>query len=204
MDLPTSSFALLGLLAIREMSGYELAAFADKSLGYFWPMHRSLVYRELRRLEQLGYVAGTDVRQQRVPDKRVYRLTGPGRDTLVDWLSRPGFQPPQQRNEFLVKLFFARQLETAQIQALLADYREAVAMDLADLEATVGKLDAIPEGLFGQLVARHGVRTRKAMLEWTAEVEQRLGNRPTNRGTSGGGPATNERASAPPTPGGDR
>ncbi len=204
MDLPTSSFALLGLLAIREMSGYQLAAFADKSLGYFWPMHRSLVYRELRRLEQLGYVAGTDIRQQRVPDKRVYRLTGRGHRALVDWLIRPGFQPPQQRNEFLVKLFFARQLDTAQVQALLADYREAVAMDLADLEATVGKLDAIPEGLFGQLVARHGVRTRKAILAWTAEVDQTLRNRPTPRGTGGGGRATSDNASAPPLPRGDR
>lgn len=155
-------------------------------------------------LEQLGFVAGTDVRQQRVPDKRVYRLTGSGHRALVDWLARPGFQPPQQRSEFLVKLFFARQLDAAQVQALLADYREAVAMDLADLEATVRKLDAIPEGLFGRLVARHGVRTRQAMLEWTTEVEQTLRNRPTHRGTSGGGRATNDNASAPPLPGGDR
>ncbi|HEX8133452.1 MAG TPA: PadR family transcriptional regulator [Actinomycetes bacterium] len=49
-------------------------------------MHRSLIYRELRRLEQLGYVAGSDVRQQRLPDKRIYRLTGPGRAALADWV----------------------------------------------------------------------------------------------------------------------
>jgi DNA-binding PadR family transcriptional regulator len=173
--LPTSSFALLGLLSIRTMSGYELAALADKSLAYFWPMHRSLIYRELHRLEQLGYVAGSDVRQQRLPDKRIYRLTGPGRAALVDWLAQPGFRPPQYRNEFLVKLFFAHQLQPAQVHALLADYREAVALDLADLEATVGKLDAIPQGRFGQLIAGHGMRTRRAILEWIAEAEQALG-----------------------------
>src|SRR6266511_3722518 len=77
--LPTTAFAVLGLLSLRDLSGYELAAFADQSLAYFWPMHRSLVYRELRRLEDGGYVAGTEVAQDRVPDKRVYRLTERGR-----------------------------------------------------------------------------------------------------------------------------
>jgi PadR family transcriptional regulator, regulatory protein AphA len=176
--LPTTAFAVLGLLSLRDMSGYELAAFADQSLAYFWPMHRSLVYRELRRLEEGGYVAGTQVVQDRVPDKRVYRLTELGRAALDGWLATPGFQPPRLRSEFLVKFFFARRLGHEQRWALLREYRAAVELDLADLQATADRLNEFPEGAFWQLAALHGVRTRQALLQWIADVEQALAAMP--------------------------
>jgi PadR family transcriptional regulator AphA len=176
--LPTTAFAVLGLLSLRDMSGYELAAFADQSLAYFWPMHRSLVYRELRRLEDGGYVAGTAVAQDRVPDKRVYRLTERGRAALDGWLATPDFQPPRLRSEFLVKFFFARRLGHEQPGALLREYRAAVELDLADLQATADRLNDLPEGFFWQLAALHGVRTRQALLQWIADVEQALAAMP--------------------------
>ncbi len=176
--LPTTAFAVLGLLSLRDLSGYELAAFADQSLAYFWPMHRSLVYRELRRLEDGGYVAGTEVAQDRVPDKRVYRLTERGRAALDGWLATPGFQPPRVRSEFLVKFFFARRLGREPLGALLRDYRAAVELDLADLQATADRLNDLPEGFFWQLAALHGVRTRQALLQWIADVEQALAAMP--------------------------
>ncbi len=182
--LPTTAFAVLGLLSQRDMSGYELAAFADQSLAYFWPMHRSLVYRELRRLEEGGFVAGTEVAQDRVPDKRVYRLTELGQAAFDGWLATPGFQPPRLRSEFLVKFFFARQLGHEQRRALLREYRAAVELDLADLQATVERLNERPEGLFWQLAALHGVRTRQALLQWIADVEQALAAMPVTAETT--------------------
>lgn len=175
-SLPSSALALLGVLSIREMSAYELSAFADKSLVYFWPLHRSLIYREVHRLEEMGYVVGTDIRQESVPDKRVYQLTDSGRRRFLEWLATPGFELPRYRNEFLVKFFFARHLDPERLGSLLHGYREAVELDLADLRATVDKLDATPEGSFRQLVARHGVHSRRATLAWIHEVEEALGD----------------------------
>ena len=172
--MSTSALALLGLLSIRDMSGYELSAFADKSLGYFWPMHRSLVYRELRRLEDAGHVAGTDVPQERLPDKRVYQLTDAGRTRLQEWLTAPGFESPRYRNEFLVKFFFARHITPDRLRVFLDDYRAALEQDLVDLDATVAKIEGDPDAMFGRLAARHGVHTRQAVLAWIAEVEQAL------------------------------
>jgi PadR family transcriptional regulator AphA len=177
-SLPTTAFAVLGLLSLRDTSGYELAAFADESLAYFWPMHRSLVYRELRQLEDGGYIVGTAVAQERVPDKRVYRLSERGRAALDEWLATPGFQPPRVRSEFLVKFFFARRLGHEQRWALLREYRAAVELDLADLQATADRLNDLPEGAFWRLAALHGVRTRQALLQWIADVEQALAAMP--------------------------
>lgn len=72
---PTTSFALLGLLVRSPMSGYDLASLVERSIANFWPVARSQVYGELARLDSLGYVRGSDVAQERLPDKRVYEIT---------------------------------------------------------------------------------------------------------------------------------
>jgi nucleoside-diphosphate-sugar epimerase len=78
------------------------------------------------------------------------------------------------RSEFLVKFFFARRLGHQQRWALLREYRAAVELDLADLQATADRLKDQPEAAFWHLAALHGVRTRQALLQWIADVEQAL------------------------------
>jgi PadR family transcriptional regulator, regulatory protein AphA len=173
-DPTTTALAILGLLSIRSMSGYELTAFAAMSIGHFWPMHRSLVYRELVRLEDAGYVSGTDVPQERVPDKRTYAVTPAGHRVLEAWLATPGFEPARYRNEFLVKFFFASHMGPDELRRVLDDYRTALERELADLRAIVEKTETIPGSLFGRLAALHGVRTREALLDWIDEVEDVL------------------------------
>src|SRR5919106_171688 len=74
-ELSDSSVAVLGLIAIRPTSGYDLAAFADRSIAYFWSIPRSQLYRELARLEKLDLIVGTHVAQRSAPDKRIYEIT---------------------------------------------------------------------------------------------------------------------------------
>ena len=76
--LTTSSHAVLGLLSIVPMSGYDLFQAVERSVGRFWPISKSQVYAELPRLESAGLIQGTDVHQERLPDKRVFRLTEAG------------------------------------------------------------------------------------------------------------------------------
>jgi PadR family transcriptional regulator AphA len=171
----TTTFAILGLLSIRrQASGYDLTAFADLSIGQFWPMHRSLVYRELARLEADGYVSATDVAQERVPDKRVYALTEAGTRELDAWLATPGFERPRYKNEFLVKFFFARRMSTDRLRELLDDYRATLEEDTRDLKAIVEKTKPIPGSLFGRLAALHGIRQYEALLGWIGDVEDAL------------------------------
>jgi PadR family transcriptional regulator AphA len=184
--LSTTSLAILGLLSIRGMSGYELTALAEISVGHFWPMHRSLVYRELPRLEQAGYVSGTHVAQERLPDKRTYAVTPAGRTVLDAWLAGPGFGRARYRNEFLVKFFFASRMGPDRLRELLAEYRAALELELTELGAVAKKTEAIPGALLGRLAALHGVRTREALLGWIAEVEEALEADASGRGVIAG------------------
>ena len=57
-QLPTTAYAVLGLVSFGETSGYDLKQFADRSINYFfWSPATSQIYAELRRLKSLGYVS---------------------------------------------------------------------------------------------------------------------------------------------------
>src|SRR6266498_1174193 len=45
--LTTTSHAILGLLSIAPMSGYDLYQAVEGSTGHFWPISKSQVYAEL-------------------------------------------------------------------------------------------------------------------------------------------------------------
>lgn len=173
--LPASTYAVLGLIDEAPASGYDLATFADQALGYFWPVSRTLAYRELARLEELGWVEATAIAQARYPDKRVWSITPEGREALTAWLSRPAGAGSVFRSAFLLKFMFGIRMEPDTMAALLADYRESLQTTATDLRAVIDVLEDRPESRMGRLAAMHGLRTAEARLAWVDDVEQDLG-----------------------------
>src|ERR671919_173238 len=117
VQLPPTSYAVLGLLSRRgPMSGYDLTAYADRSVAHFWPISRSLIYRESARLERLGLVRGSDVAQERLPDKRIYEVTEEGRRALDRWLGEASFEPDRGRSSFLLMFFFGERMRPSRVR----------------------------------------------------------------------------------------
>lgn len=169
MSLPTTSFAVLGLLSMAPASGYEVAQRADLSIANFWPISKSQVYGELQRLENLGQVRGTDVAQDKVPDKRVYELTTSGAEQLDAWLSEPTYEPNRGRVAFLVKVFFAHRMPRDRFRKLLERYRSEAERERAYLQQIVDELDA-PQAWFTRATALYGLRNAEATIAWADEV----------------------------------
>lgn len=171
-DLSASSLATLGLVAIGPVSGYELVAFADRSIAYFWSIPRSQLYRELARLEGLGLIAGTHVPQTSAPDKRVYEITEEGRTVLAAWVESPTLPPDRsKKNGLLLKVFMTRHAPPEALGPLLRGYRESVQRQLADLQAIADQLTNRHRARFGRLTARWGVLHAEASLAWLDEAE---------------------------------
>jgi DNA-binding PadR family transcriptional regulator len=135
--LSTSSLAVLGLVSIRPTSGYDLVAFADRSIAYFWSIPRSQVYRELPRLEELGLIAGTHVPQTSAPDKRVHEITEEGQSRPRAWVESPTLPTPGSKDGFLLKVLMARYARPESLGPLLCNYRESVKFELTHLQAIV-------------------------------------------------------------------
>jgi DNA-binding PadR family transcriptional regulator len=89
-SLSATSAALLGQLAWREQSPYELAKEMSRNLRFFWPRAESHVYREVKRLVADGHATARADATGRRP-RTVYAITDAGRAALADWLAEaPG------------------------------------------------------------------------------------------------------------------
>src|ERR687897_1992462 len=174
--LTPSTYAVLGLLARRPSSGYELGTRAAASIDNFWPLTRTHIYGELAKLEALGYVVGVEVAQEHLPDKRVYSVTAQGAQALDAWLADPDPGVPRPRQPMLVKLFFGERVAPEQAAALLTRYRRQVLARrdqfVAAAAADAAAIAADPDSprRFGRAAALFGLRRAEADLAWVDEV----------------------------------
>ncbi|GAB3705478.1 PadR family transcriptional regulator [Nocardiopsis oceani] len=95
--------ALLAALLEGEASGYDLAKRFDAGVANFWSATPQQLYRELERLEAEGLLDARVVEQQRRPNKRLFRLTGAGKEALCAFGREPA-RPTAIRDDLLVKL----------------------------------------------------------------------------------------------------
>jgi DNA-binding PadR family transcriptional regulator len=130
----TLGYALLGLLARRPRTGYELTQALRAPIGYFWTASHSQVYPELARLEADGWLRHRVVDGPGPRDTKRYSITEAGRAALASWAVTPA-PPERSRNELLLRVYSlwladpiaARGLiagEREQHQAVLARYEE--------------------------------------------------------------------------------
>lgn len=130
------TFGLLGMLAVRPWTSYELTHQVRRSLRYMWPTSEGHLYREQRRLVKLGWATVEEEPAGRRTRKR-YTITNRGREALAKWLSTEP-QEPTLQIEGIMRTFFGDQGSPAQLVASMqATSRDARAM----LDELIGFVD---------------------------------------------------------------
>jgi DNA-binding PadR family transcriptional regulator len=145
--LSTTSYAVLGLLAVRPSSTYELTRQMHRTVGRFWPRAESKLYEEPKKLVAQGLAEATAETVGRRP-RTVYSITPAGRAALAEWLGRPAAGPVLEFEQ-LLKVFFADSGSRADALATLAAAgewaRERNAENRAAAEAYRQGTGAFPE-----------------------------------------------------------
>jgi PadR family transcriptional regulator AphA len=133
--LTTTSHAVLGLLALRPWTTYELAKQVQRSLGWFWPRAERKLYDEPKRLVEAGFATARDERTGNRP-RTVYAITPAGRKALRQWLGEPS-APPTLELEAMVRVFFADGGTLAQLQATLRQVASEAEERTAELRSMI-------------------------------------------------------------------
>jgi DNA-binding PadR family transcriptional regulator len=105
LTLSTTSYSILGYLAVRPWSAYELTKQMGRTFHHFWPRAESGIYREVKRLVDAGLAAAESESTGRRIRTR-YEITPLGQQRLGAWLAEPrsaGFLEA----EGLVRVLFA-------------------------------------------------------------------------------------------------
>jgi DNA-binding PadR family transcriptional regulator len=153
---------LLGLLAIKPWTAYELAQQMERTIRRFWPRARSKVYEEPKNLVAHGLARATEDAVGR-RTRTIYSITPEGRRAFAAWLTMPG-EPPVLEWEQLVKVFFAEHGTRADLLAHLEQIRQWA--EARDAEDAVFNLEFLQtRGPFPQRAAQN-VLFGRFMSDW--------------------------------------
>ncbi|MGA9636605.1 MAG: PadR family transcriptional regulator, partial [Solirubrobacterales bacterium] len=111
MELSATGKVILGMLAARPRSGYEIKQLVDGSARFFWAASYGQIYPELKRLEQEGLVTGSDSAQG-ARQRTTYKLTAAGKRAAREWIAGAP-EVFELRDEGLLELFFAGAIDPA-------------------------------------------------------------------------------------------
>ena len=168
--LPTTEYAVLGLLCEREMSGYDIRRALEASVGYFWTPAKSHIYGVLARLADQGLATRREVEQEQRPDKQLYRITKQGEDALRAWLENVDTEPDASRHPILLKIFFGRRAGPGQVAALIERRLREEEAFVAELEEIERRLAGQEEHFYGYLTVQFGLARARATVEWARQA----------------------------------
>jgi PadR family transcriptional regulator AphA len=173
-QLGAADYALLGLLMLGPRHGYELAPYfaSDGTLGLVCTLGVSRLYALLHALEELGLVHAESSVVSGGPPRKVFSLTPDGEAAFQQWLDRPIRQLRLIRQDFLLKLFFSRQLPGHDPSTLIERQIaacQAVADDLATRAATEASAS------FAALVYESRLAMARATIAWLEAERDRVG-----------------------------
>ncbi|WP_221583363.1 PadR family transcriptional regulator [Microbacterium sp. G2-8] len=82
-------YALLALLRVGPMSGYDLQKQFDTSVGHLWHAPDSQIYPELRKMEKAELIEGEEQVRGTRGTRRVYHVTAAGEEDYLAWMNGP-------------------------------------------------------------------------------------------------------------------
>lgn len=132
----------LGALTFGDATGYDIKKFFECTFSHFFVAGYGSIYPALATLTEEGLVTCHSEPQEGKPDRKVYSLTGEGREAFVGDLAKT---PPNHkvRSEFLVQMYFAHLLPRETLRGLM-DER------LKDFEESLSRIEEFERELDGE------------------------------------------------------
>ncbi len=189
-----SKYAVLGVLSLGPMSGYDVKKTIEMSLGNFWSESYGQIYPILKDLVAEGLATSETEAPPVGPSRRVYTITAAGHGELRRWLERPP-EHSVGRIEILLKLFFGWQVPPGESRKKLDEYRQ-LQQDLLThydgIEQRIRADESDHPGLpYWLMTISYGRHVTRALIAWCDEslatlesLEDVAGNQP---GTSTAG-----------------
>lgn len=162
----TLEYVLLGIIARSPIHGYNLFKELNRldGIGMVWQIKQSQLYALLDKLENEGLIQSTRLESASHPPRKEYQLTPRGQQEFCNWFSSPVLHQRDLRQEFLARLYFARQAGPEVTRRLL-DQQEEIAQSW--LEATRQEIARLtPAQDYERTVFLFRLRQIEASIDW--------------------------------------
>ena len=162
--LNATAASLLGFLHRGPMTGWDLMATAQSTIGDFWTLTQSQVYRELAAMAGAGLI---EQGEKGVRDRKPYTITDSGREAFAAWIDRePGAETI--RFPLLLTVAFGSHLPGERLASFLTSQRVVHERRLAGYEQHRAAVDAEPLSMdaFALATLEFGLAYERAVLAW--------------------------------------
>jgi PadR family transcriptional regulator AphA len=141
MDVKT---LCLGVLSLGEASGYEIKKFFEDGFSHFYVAGFGSIYPALAQLTCEGHVTCSDIKQEKRPAKKVYRITDSG---MALFRQELGQMHPRHkvRSDFLLQMIFAAFLTPQRLEEVLRLRSEDISAEIEHI-SEVQQRESLPIG----------------------------------------------------------
>lgn len=177
--LTPTSYALLGLLARKPWSAYELNAHMQHSvLSAFWPRAASGVYSEPKKLVA-NKLATAQEEGRNGRSRTVYTITEAGREELLSWLQSPTESYVTMSFEAMLKFLYSRSGNLQTLNDAIDTIEQSALTQaravLAGVRPVVENVDEDGAGMPYNGMALHFLAdVLEAQVNWAREVRVAL------------------------------
>ena len=162
--LTPTSYALLGLLARKPQSAYELNTLMQtSSIRVYWPRVDSHVYSEPKKLLRHELVSESKEKLNG-RSRTVYTITPKGRKALKLWLSSDSEVDLRMQAEFMLKLVLADGGSVADAHKTLEKSHQSTR---DDLKLAIGGIQSI---LSSENYSQHGAPYNGIVINLMADI----------------------------------
>lgn len=152
---------------------------SQNSTSYFWSESEGQIYPALAKcLTEELVTCVEEISDDSARLKKIYSITNKGKDELSEWLKKES-QKTSIRCEFLLKIFFAGNIENKYAINHILKFREDAKKELSELENAKNRLQQ-KESYFSKhtkfwlLSAESGIKAAQAELLWCEEALEML------------------------------
>ncbi len=135
-------YALLAILRVGALSGYDLQKQFSLSVGHVWHAPDSQIYPELRKMEQEGLVEAEEQTRGERGRRRLYHVTDAGDRAFLDWMTAP-LDYQRVRDPAHLRAAYLETTTPEAAREFLARHITVWSAELAQWEGELARIDAL-------------------------------------------------------------
>lgn len=174
----TIQYAILGLLAQKPLSGYDIKKTMQEVPYLYWSGNNNQIYKPLLQLLGQKAVTYETWHREGSPSKKIYSITDEGREMLRQWLLETSPQLPSLKHAFLIQLAFSAPLSTEERNNLLNRYAQEVELQKLMLEEkkrrSFSATELSQDEVLWELGYDYLIQSLEKDLQWVEYVKKRL------------------------------
>ncbi|MFB8371829.1 PadR family transcriptional regulator [Pseudarthrobacter sp. NPDC055928] len=158
-------YALLALLTVEPMTGYDLAKRFESSVAFVWHAPDSQIYPEVRKMAKEALLEAEEISWGPNGKKTQYRITSKGRDAFRQWMNTP-LEYSRERDPVHLKAAYLEWAEPSAARQHMQAHIDYHTMRRAQWTGMIAELRGATNEMLNKRLAATPEQDRRRTLEY--------------------------------------